>query len=108
MSPGMAFLLLLLLFLLLLHGRQGRGVTATPNPGWKEQTDWSESERAGPPRRGPHLLPGLPTNVSVTAGRLATLPCRVANLKGRSVSWIRQEDLKVLATDEVIFTSDER
>ncbi|KAK8396191.1 hypothetical protein O3P69_005328 [Scylla paramamosain] len=54
---------------------------------WKEQTDWKEeADRNGPPRRGPHLLPGLPTNISVTAGRLATLPCRVANLKGRSVS----------------------
>ncbi|XP_071548671.1 protogenin A-like [Panulirus ornatus] len=105
-SGGTVASLLYLLHLLLL-GREGR-VVANPDPGWKEQTDWTESEKAGPPRRGPHLLPGLPTNVSVTAGRLTILPCRVANLKGRSVSWIRQEDLKVLATDEVTFTSDER
>ncbi|XP_050686688.1 hemicentin-1-like [Eriocheir sinensis] len=77
--------------------------------GWKEQTDWKEeADRNGPPRRGPHLLPDLPTNISVTAGRLATLPCRVANLKGRAVSWIRHEDLKVLATDGITFTSDTR
>ncbi|XP_069940290.1 BCL-6 corepressor-like protein 1, partial [Cherax quadricarinatus] len=77
--------------------------------GWKDQTDWREdSVRVRPLRHGPYLLPGLPTNVSTIAGRLATLPCRVANLKGRAVSWIRQEDLKVLATDGVTFTSDSR
>ncbi|KAK4308334.1 hypothetical protein Pmani_019926 [Petrolisthes manimaculis] len=66
----------------------GDRVTSEENKGWKEQTDWKEeSEKEGrPPRRGPHLLPGLPTNISVTAGRMATLPCRVANLKGRAVS----------------------
>ncbi|XP_063842570.1 hemicentin-1-like [Scylla paramamosain] len=86
-----------------------RCAVGSPEPGWKEQTDWKEeADRNGPPRRGPHLLPGLPTNISVTAGRLATLPCRVANLKGRSVSWIRHEDLKVLATDGNTFTTDIR
>ncbi|XP_042213274.1 hemicentin-1-like [Homarus americanus] len=103
MTQGIKHLLFLLIFLL-----DYKGLQTIANPGWKEQTNWGNNERQGPPRKGPHLLPGLPTNVSVTAGRLATLPCRVANLKGRSVSWIRQQDLKVLATDGIIFTSDHR
>ncbi|XP_063883671.1 uncharacterized protein LOC135112786 isoform X4 [Scylla paramamosain] len=76
--------------------------------GWREQTDWREEQPATSLRRGPHLLPDLPSTVAVTAGRLATLPCRVTNLKGRSVSWIKHEDLQVLATEEVIITTDQR
>ncbi|KAK7086848.1 hypothetical protein SK128_016089 [Halocaridina rubra] len=56
---------------------------------WKEETKWKTSSKSGRnehARKGPHLLPGLPTNVSVTTGGLVTLPCRLANLKGRSVS----------------------
>ncbi|XP_068233861.1 zwei Ig domain protein zig-8-like [Palaemon carinicauda] len=86
----------------------GSYVSGEPFPGWKEETDWSSGNDKDGGRRGPHLLPDLPTNISVTAGMQATLPCRVANLKGRAVSWIRQEDLRVLATDEAIFTSDNR
>ncbi|XP_071552154.1 protein CEPU-1-like [Panulirus ornatus] len=109
MMPSRTYTMCLLLHLLLLLASSGRLAEGSPDPGWKEQTDWKEeSDRGGPPRRGPHLLPGLPSNISVTAGRLATLPCRVANLKGRAVSWIRQEDLKVLATNDVTFTSDNR
>ncbi|ROT66629.1 zwei Ig domain protein zig-8-like [Penaeus vannamei] len=97
------------LLVLLIQGPPSGHVSANPFPGWKDETDWKkEHERGGAPRRGPQLLPGLPTNISVTAGRLATLPCRVANLKGRAVSWIRQEDLMVLATNEITFTTDER
>ncbi|XP_068231680.1 protein CEPU-1-like [Palaemon carinicauda] len=79
-------------------------------PEWKEETKWKtmKSGRNDHTRRGPHLLPGLPTNVSVTTGGLVTLPCRLANLKGRSVSWIRKGDLKVLTTDNIVFTSDTR
>ncbi|MPC27097.1 hypothetical protein E2C01_020254 [Portunus trituberculatus] len=44
--------------------------------GWREQTDWREDQPAASFRRGPHLLPDLPSTVAVTAGRLATLPCR--------------------------------
>ncbi|XP_071548725.1 protogenin A-like isoform X2 [Panulirus ornatus] len=107
MRLGEDSLLLLLLIFLILDAAGGQ-VEASPGPGWKEQTDWSESERVGPPRRGPHFLPGLPTNVSITAGLLVTLPCRVANLKGRSVSWISEQDLQVLAVNGAIFTSDRR
>ncbi|XP_064098871.1 hemicentin-1-like [Macrobrachium nipponense] len=83
-------------------------VTSRGN-GWKDETDWGQIyEKGSHPRKGPHLLPGLPTNVTVLEGRSATLPCSVANLKGRSVSWIRKEDLKILATDGVAFTSDQR
>ncbi|XP_068232373.1 zwei Ig domain protein zig-8-like [Palaemon carinicauda] len=93
------------LFVILTLGTQS--TVSDPHTGWKEETNW-KSGNDQQSRRGPHLLPDIPSNISVTAGRLATLPCRVANLKGRSVSWIRQEDLKVLSTDSVIFTSDTR
>ncbi|XP_047739604.1 uncharacterized protein LOC108671449 [Hyalella azteca] len=33
---------------------------------------------------------------------------RVANLRGRSVSWIRQNDLQVLTTNAITFTTDKR
>ncbi|XP_064106443.1 hemicentin-2-like [Macrobrachium nipponense] len=93
--------------LLVIVTLETQSTLADPHTGWKEETNW-KSGNDQQQRRGPHFLPDLPANISVTVGRLATLPCRVANLKGRSVSWIRKEDLKVLSTDSVIFTTDTR
>ncbi|XP_018022165.2 zwei Ig domain protein zig-8-like [Hyalella azteca] len=78
---------------------------------WKEETDWDSSKWAqlhATPKRGPAFLPGLPTRVLTTAGNNATLPCRLANLRRRTVSWIRQADLQVLTLDVFTFTSDSR
>ena len=61
-------------------------------PGWSEETDWQHSawghqqQTLYPGALGPEFIPGLPSNVSVTLGNPAVLPCRVANFRGRSVS----------------------
>ncbi|CAL4137375.1 unnamed protein product, partial [Meganyctiphanes norvegica] len=102
----MQVLVLLLVALVMVLGMV---VPILAEPRWKEETVWRDhNAKPKSPRRGPHVLPGLPTNVSVTVGRLATLPCRVANLKGRAVSWIRTSDLNVLSVDDTTFTSDKR
>ncbi|KAF2368812.1 Immunoglobulin V-set domain, partial [Trinorchestia longiramus] len=79
---------------------------------WTDETDWEHSAWAQaaqfPGSRMPEFLPDLAWNVSVTLARDAVLPCRVANLRGRSVSWIRQTDLQVLTTNSITFTTDER
>ncbi|XP_076028318.1 zwei Ig domain protein zig-8-like [Oratosquilla oratoria] len=75
--------------------------------GWKEKkVVWKGKDPNA--RRGPVFVPGLATNVSVTAGMTAILPCAVALLRGRSVSWIRQRDLQVLTTNRATFTTDKR
>ncbi|XP_076049424.1 zwei Ig domain protein zig-8-like [Oratosquilla oratoria] len=50
----------------------------------------------------------LPTSISVVEGESATLPCGVTHLKGRALSWIRQNDLRVISADHMTFISDDR
>ncbi|KAF2362692.1 Immunoglobulin V-set domain [Trinorchestia longiramus] len=86
-------------------------VAATAGAEWREETNWADSKwsrQRTVSRRGPQFLPGLPSRVLTTVGNDVTIPCRVSNLKRRTVSWIRQSDLQVLTIDAVTFTSDDR
>ncbi|KAK8751758.1 hypothetical protein OTU49_010183 [Cherax quadricarinatus] len=47
-------------------------------------------------------------NITAVLGHSVTLPCRVTNLRDRTVSWIRSRDLTVLAVDQLTVTTDSR
>ncbi|KAG7170908.1 putative Immunoglobulin I-set domain-containing protein 2, partial [Homarus americanus] len=52
--------------------------------------------------------PSTPPLVSVHDGSDAFLLCRVQNLGGHSVSWIRQKDNRVIAIDSTVLVGDSR
>ncbi|XP_063218514.1 protein CEPU-1-like [Bacillus rossius redtenbacheri] len=66
--------------------------------------DWREPQDDSPP---PEFRPA---DASVTAllGETAYLPCEVANLGDRVVSWIRSRDLHILTSGALTYTSDSR
>nr|XP_045609059.1 zwei Ig domain protein zig-8-like [Procambarus clarkii] len=49
-----------------------------------------------------------PTNVSGLTGTSAYLHCLVHNLGNRSVSWIRQRDLRIMTVGRYTYTTDQR
>ncbi|XP_049763626.1 hemicentin-2-like [Schistocerca cancellata] len=50
----------------------------------------------------------LVTDVSVPLGATAVLHCRVRNLAGRPVSWVRRRDWHILTSGPVTYTNDDR
>ncbi|XP_071544292.1 titin-like isoform X2 [Panulirus ornatus] len=69
----------------------------------KSQWRWPGREEMGEPTLGADRV-----NVTAVLGHTVTLPCRVSNLRDRTVSWIRSRDLTVLAVDRHTVTSDQR
>ncbi|XP_076056288.1 uncharacterized protein LOC143034236 [Oratosquilla oratoria] len=49
-----------------------------------------------------------PTNVTAVVGQRATLVCKVNNLGGKVVSWIRKRDLHIITAGTDTFSSDDR
>lgn len=47
-------------------------------------------------------------NITTAEGHTASLPCRVLHLHDKTVSWIRTQDLTVLAVDRLTVTTDTR
>ncbi|XP_068232065.1 uncharacterized protein [Palaemon carinicauda] len=47
-------------------------------------------------------------NMTAILGHTVSLPCRVINLRDRTVSWIRSRDLTVLAVEKITVTTDAR
>ncbi|XP_015603619.1 hemicentin-2 [Cephus cinctus] len=47
-------------------------------------------------------------NVTTVVGQTALLPCRVKNLRERTVSWMRKRDLHILTSMSFTYTSDAR
>lgn len=56
----------------------------------------------------PYFETTISKNVTVTVGKSAYLPCKVKQLGGKSVSWIRHRDLHILTVGKYLYTSDER
>ncbi|XP_042873963.1 uncharacterized protein LOC122254366 isoform X2 [Penaeus japonicus] len=61
----------------------------------------------GPPP-GPSFDKTLPRNVTIQAGKMAILSCRVFNINDKSVSWIRLDDLHILTVDKYKYSTDQR
>ncbi|XP_065577257.1 zwei Ig domain protein zig-8-like isoform X1 [Artemia franciscana] len=61
-------------------------------------------------REGPQPIfdPRSHRNITALAGQSAYLECRVFNLGGRAVTWIRQRDLHVLTAGHFTYTTDQR
>lgn len=57
---------------------------------------------------GPYFDPAMPTNVSAQLGDTALLACKVNQIGGKTVSWIRKRDSHILTVDETTFISDDR
>ncbi|XP_046400454.1 uncharacterized protein LOC124166806 [Ischnura elegans] len=70
-----------------------------PAMNWREPVD--------PMAPKPSFL-DVPDSVSVPAGKDAKLPCRVANLGDKVVSWIRKPNLSILTSGVTTFTADKR
>ncbi|CAL4078501.1 unnamed protein product, partial [Meganyctiphanes norvegica] len=64
---------------------------------------WNNWKNPSKPRLGSERV-----NVTATRGHTATLPCRVTNLRDKTVSWIRARDLTVLAVDLITVSTDTR
>ncbi|CAL4119668.1 unnamed protein product [Meganyctiphanes norvegica] len=64
---------------------------------------WRGWEHQGEP-----LLASDQINVTAIPGHTVTLPCRVSNLRDKTVSWIRTRDLTVLAVDLITVSTDNR
>ncbi|XP_068247529.1 zwei Ig domain protein zig-8-like [Palaemon carinicauda] len=56
----------------------------------------------------PYIDPATPLHVKAYAGNPVIIRCIVNNLGQRSVSWIRHQDIHVLAVGRFAFTNDER
>lgn len=79
---------------------------AAPLPGMLESVSqkwWHGWEDTGQPS-----LASDQVNITAVLGHSVTLPCRVTNLRDRTVSWIRSRDLTVLAVDQLTVTTDSR
>ncbi|XP_071450192.1 protein CEPU-1-like [Hetaerina americana] len=70
-----------------------------PSMNWREPVD--------PNAPKPSFLE-TPDSVSVPAGKDAKLPCRVANIGDKVVSWIRKPNLSILTSGVTTFTADKR
>eukprot|EP00093_Oithona_nana_P002286 02286.XXX_14138_18985_1 [CDS] Oithona nana genome sequencing. len=51
---------------------------------------------------------GLQSNVSASIGRTAYLRCKVKNLGHKSVSWVRHEDVSLIAVGKLKYIKDNR
>lgn len=56
----------------------------------------------------PYFDSRVSENVSTVAGREVNLDCRIRQLNGETVSWIRKSDLSILSLNSESFTSDAR
>ncbi|KAK8726395.1 hypothetical protein OTU49_010249 [Cherax quadricarinatus] len=57
---------------------------------------------------GPYFPSPQPMNITVHQDTVAYLPCTVAQLGDKSVSWVRQRDADILTVDRYTFVKDER
>ncbi|CAL4224777.1 unnamed protein product, partial [Meganyctiphanes norvegica] len=64
---------------------------------------WRGWEHQGEP-----LLASNQINITAITGQTVTLPCRVSNLRDKTLSWIRTRDLTVLAVDLIKVSTDTR
>ncbi|XP_063242545.1 hemicentin-1-like [Bacillus rossius redtenbacheri] len=90
--------------------REGAAAAAAADPGSTERTPGAG---LGPPPRGrasaePVFDNNLVTNVTAQLGGAAFLRCRVRNLGGRPVSWVRRRDWHILTSGPLTYTNDER
>ncbi|XP_066969796.1 zwei Ig domain protein zig-8-like [Macrobrachium rosenbergii] len=56
---------------------------------------------------GPYFMDS-PVNVTVNEGSHAFLPCRVANLGDRSVTWMRRKNLHIITAGMLTYSPDDR
>ena len=66
--------------------------------------DYLEIDRKFPPI----FINNTRTTVIVASGNTATLKCRVHNLEGRTVSWIRKKDLHIMTMGSDVYSNDRR
>lgn len=66
--------------------------------------DYFEIDRKFPPI----FINNTRTTVTVASGNTATLKCRVHNLEGRTVSWIRKKDLHIMTMGSDVYSNDRR
>ncbi|XP_043236392.1 protein sidekick-1-like isoform X3 [Amphibalanus amphitrite] len=77
---------------------QGKlGCAAGPSTPWHDHTS-----------RGPYFDRTMTNNVSTTIGRTVLLRCRIFQLDGQAVSWIRKQDLHILTLGAYSYTTDDR
>ncbi|XP_047122039.1 lachesin-like [Schistocerca piceifrons] len=67
--------------------------------------DWRTPEPHGLP---PPSFEPTDTSITALAGQTVYLPCRVAHLGDKVVSWIRSRDLHILTSGVLTYTSDSR
>lgn len=72
---------------------------------WGERTT---SEQSPVIDVDPPKFEATPTSITALAGQTVYLPCSVANLRDKVVSWIRTRDLHILTSGIAIYTSDAR
>ncbi|XP_043217878.1 uncharacterized protein LOC122379610 [Amphibalanus amphitrite] len=73
------------------------GCAAGPSTPWHDHTS-----------RGPYFDRTMTNNVSTTIGRTVLLRCRIFQLDGQAVSWIRKQDLHILTLGAYSYTTDDR
>jgi len=105
-------ILVLWYFLPFLFVAVGKNQTDTENAGQGVYSMDKMVIDGGPfphtPPSGPYFDPDFTKNISVITGGKAVLNCRVYNIGNRTVSWIRQTDIKLLTVGRYTYTTDLR
>ncbi|XP_037778658.1 uncharacterized protein LOC119575228 isoform X2 [Penaeus monodon] len=87
-------------------GRVGVYPVGSPDEGGASNPPMDAAAIGPPP--GPSFDKTLPRNVTIQAGKMAILSCRVFNINDKSVSWIRLDDLHILTVDKYKYSTDQR
>ncbi|XP_047495248.1 hemicentin-2-like isoform X2 [Penaeus chinensis] len=87
-------------------GRVGVYPVGSPDEGGAANPPMDAAAIGPPP--GPSFDKTLPRNVTIQAGKMAILSCRVFNINDKSVSWIRLDDLHILTVDKYKYSTDQR
>jgi len=121
-SAKMAYLILVALMMIIQQGMTVPGAKHNLEAGQEEESATSQQIRRYRHNRknggngqkfaglytGPYFDPSMPNNVSVQLGDTALLICKVNQVGGKTVSWIRKRDSHILTVDGTTFISDER